>query len=82
MPCSVRMRRPVIELSDCIVCEVCSEACPDVFSLNDAGYIEIAEMTVYPEACIDEALRNCPGDCISWECAAPLSASSGMPVSE
>ncbi len=61
------MRRPVIELSDCVVCEVCVEACPAVFLLNDAGYIEIIDMAEYPEACVDEAVRNCPEDCISWE---------------
>lgn len=61
------MRRPVIELSDCVVCEVCVEACPAVFSLNDAGYIEITDMAEYPEACVGEAVRNCPEDCISWE---------------
>ncbi len=61
------MRRPVIELSDCIVCEICVSVCPEVFSLTDAGYIEIADLTAYPEACVDEACRNCPKDCISWE---------------
>ncbi len=60
------MRHPVVELSDCIGCEVCVEVCPEVFSLNDAGYIEIADMTAYPEACVDEACRNCPKDCIAW----------------
>lgn len=61
------MRRPVVELSECIHCEVCIEVCPVVFSFNDAGYIEVADLEDYPEACIDEALRNCPKDCISWE---------------
>ncbi len=61
------MRRPEIELSDCIVCEICVAVCPEVFSLNDAGYIEVADLTDYPDACVDEASRNCPKDCIFWE---------------
>jgi ferredoxin len=61
------MRCPVVELSDCILCEVCVEVCPEVFSICDAGYIAIADIEDYPEECVDEAMRNCPKDCISWE---------------
>jgi len=59
--------RPVIDLSDCILCGICSDLCPEIFNLNDAGYIEITELQEYPRACVDEAVRNCPKDCISWE---------------
>jgi ferredoxin len=60
------MKTPVVELSDCIGCGVCVEVCPQVFRMNDAGYIEVAELSVYPEAEVDEAVRNCPAGCISW----------------
>jgi ferredoxin len=43
------------------------EACPEVFRLNDAGYIEILELDRFPEAEVDEAIKNCPTDCIYWE---------------
>jgi len=59
------MKIPVVELSDCIVCGVCVEVCPDVFRLNDAGYIEVIEMDAYPDQ-VDEAIKNCPADCIFW----------------
>ena len=60
------MKAPVIELSDCIVCGVCIEACPQVFRMNAAGYVAVIEMTSYPEADVNEAIKNCPVDCIYW----------------
>jgi ferredoxin len=57
---------PVVELSQCNLCEVCVEVCPVVFKLNEAGYIEVAELSVYPPAEVDEAIKNCPSDCIYW----------------
>jgi ferredoxin len=35
--------------------------------LNDAGYIKVAELSDYPESCVEEAIKYCPEDCISWE---------------
>ena len=63
------MKIPVVELSECILCGVCQEVCPTVFSLNDAGYIQVAELTAYPETEVAEAIKNCPNDCIHWEAA-------------
>ena len=61
------MRRPVVDLSTCILCEVCVAACPEVFQINDAGWVEVADLEDYPEECVNEAIKNCPKDCISWE---------------
>ena len=61
------MKRPVVELSDCIHCDVCVEACPTVFRLNQAGYIEVVDLDAYPAEEVDDAIRNCPADCIRWE---------------
>lgn len=61
------MKIPAVELADCIRCGVCVAACPTVFSFNDAGYIMVADMTLYPEEEVDEAIKNCPADCIKWE---------------
>lgn len=60
------MRRPVVELSECILCEVCVAACPTVFILNDAGYIEVTDLAKYPEEDVNEAVKNCPAGCIYW----------------
>ena len=35
-------------------------------ALEDAGYIEIIELSEYPEKDVDEAIMFCPEDCISW----------------
>ena len=61
------MRKPTTEMGDCILCEICVEVCPQVFTLNDLGYVAICDLENYPEECVDEAIRNCPADCISWE---------------
>jgi ferredoxin len=60
------MKTPLVELSDCIACGVCAEVSPEVFRLNDAGYIEIIEIDTYPEGEVNEAIKYCPTDCISW----------------
>ena len=60
------MNIPVVDLAECVVCELCVEVCPEVFSLNQSGYIEVAELTNYPRDTVNEAIRNCPQDCIAW----------------
>ena len=62
-----KMQVPIVELSECIVCGVCVETCPQVFRLNDAGYIEVMELSVYPESDVNDAIKYCPVDCIHWE---------------
>lgn len=51
----------------CTLCMGCVEVCPDVFSQNDAGYIAVADLTVYPESSVNEAIKYCPEDAIAWE---------------
>lgn len=63
------MKRPVVDLSECILCGVCVDVCPEVFCLNDAHFISVTELAVYPVPEVDEAIKNCPADCISWEIA-------------
>ena len=40
---------------------------PSVFVLNDAGYIEVADLDAYPVDEVNDAIKYCPEDCISWE---------------
>lgn len=61
------MKKPEVDISQCTLCQGCVEVCPEVFRLNDAGYVEVVEMEVYPEECINEAIKYCPEDCIVWE---------------
>lgn len=62
----MKMKHPVVELSDCIRCGVCEEVCPEVFSLTDAGYVQVKDLAVYPEESVEQAIKNCPADCIYW----------------
>jgi ferredoxin len=61
------MKIPLVELSDCILCGVCVEVCPTVFKLKDAGYVEVVDLLSYPEDEVNEAIKHCPTDCISWD---------------
>ena len=63
----LRMKYPIVELSDCISCGVCLEISPDVFRMNDAGFVEVMELVQYPETDVNDAIKYCPVDCIFWE---------------
>lgn len=65
------MKRPVIDISECVLCDICIEMCPDIFMKNQAGYIEVVENvpeTIYHdlEDDINDVIKNCRGECISW----------------
>ncbi len=59
--------RPLIDLSDCVRCEVCVDVSPSVFYVNEAGTISVAERDEYPGEEVAEAIRSCPKDCIYLE---------------
>lgn len=61
------MKRPVVDLSECIRCGVCEDVCPSVFIMSDAGYIDVLDLPSYPIPLVDEAIKCCPADCIRWE---------------
>ena len=61
------MKVPVIDLGECVDCEACLDLCPSVFRRNDTGYIEVVDLEEYPEEAVEEAIKNCPADCIAWE---------------
>jgi len=62
------LKVPVIDLGECTYCDGCIEVCPTVFRKNEAaGYMEVIDLAVYPVEEVDEAIKNCPADCISWE---------------
>ncbi|MBW2645567.1 MAG: ferredoxin [Deltaproteobacteria bacterium] len=63
------MKLPVIDLSECVDCDACIEACPAIFRRNAAGYIEVVDLSEYSEEEVAEAIKNCPTDCIKWQSA-------------
>jgi ferredoxin len=48
------MGTPVVELSCCILCEICVEVAPHAFAINDAGYVEVLALDDY------SAVSVCP----------------------
>ena len=61
------MKKPVVDMGECILCEVCIDVAPHAFQLNDLGFVEVLPLHDYSDADIHEAVKNCPKDCIAWE---------------
>ena len=61
------LKKPVVDIGLCTLCEGCLEMAPTVFIMNDAGYIEVADLDVYPRDEVNDAIKYCPEDCIDWE---------------
>lgn len=59
---------PSIDLGRCSECKGCIEVAPTVFRYNTStGMMEVIELDEYPEELVNEAIKNCPEDCITWE---------------
>lgn len=62
------MKVPTLDLGCCTRCDGCLSVCPEVFRFNEAtSMIEVVDLESYPQACVDEAIKDCPEDCITWE---------------
>ena len=61
------LKKPAVDIGLCTLCEGCLEMAPTVFIMNDAGYIEVADLDVYPGDEVNDAIKYCPEDCIDWE---------------
>jgi len=65
------MGKPVITKDECSDCGLCASTyAPDVFQMNeDEGVAEVKPMDDYSahKDAIDEAIENCPTECIAWE---------------
>lgn len=58
----------IIDLGRCSECYGCLEIAPEVFRVNEAtGCMEVVDMKKYPESKVQEAIKNCPKDCIYWD---------------
>ena len=61
-------RFPSIDLGLCSYCKGCIEIAPQIFRYNSAtGFVEVIEHAEYPVDLVDEAIKYCPEDCITWE---------------
>jgi|APFre7841882590_1041340.scaffolds.fasta_scaffold161373_1 ferredoxin len=60
-------RIPYVDQDECTGCGMCEEICPDVFHINDDGISEVQEPHGATAELIQEAIDECPVNCISWE---------------
>ena len=59
---------PVIDADACIACGNCEAVCPEVFRLNESlGFSEVINPQGAPEERIQDAIDQCPVQCITWE---------------
>ena len=59
---------PMIDPGCCNLCEGCVEVAPEIFRFNrETGLVEVIDLPRYQEDLVNEAIKNCPEDCISWE---------------
>ncbi len=60
-------RYPQIAEDECIACGNCEAVCPEVFRLNESlGHSEVINPYGAPEEKIQEAVDQCPVQCIHW----------------
>ena len=56
-----------IRQEDCIGCGLCGEIVPRVFRLNDEGVSEVIDPDGDEESKIQQAIDECPVECIYWK---------------
>lgn len=61
-------KKVYIETEDCIGCENCVELCPEIFQFDAQENVAFVIMEEGgSEECIDEAIEDCPVECILWK---------------
>lgn len=63
-----RMALLYIDIGLCSECRGCVEIAPDIFRFNPvASYMEAVDLEQYDENLVQEAIKNCPKNCIHYE---------------
>jgi ferredoxin len=59
---------PAVDLGRCSRCQGCIEIAPEIFRYNEeTGSVDVIDLPVYPMDKVNEAIKYCPEDCISWD---------------
>lgn len=58
---------PYVDQEECTGCGLCEDTCPGVFRLNEDGVAEVYNPEGASEEEIQEAIDNCPVECIHWK---------------
>ena len=56
-----------VDKSICISCEMCVNTVPGVFRMSEDGLAEVYDPAGASEEEIQDAIDNCPVNCIHWE---------------
>lgn len=60
-------KKPYVDTSICISCEMCVNMVPNVFRMAEDGLAEVYDPAGASEGEIQDAIDNCPVNCIHWE---------------
>jgi ferredoxin len=60
-------RKLYVDEEECIGCGLCSEIAPGVFHLNEEGISQVIVSSEELQDSIQEAIDECPVECIHWE---------------
>ena len=60
-------KKPYVDQAICISCEVCVNMVPAVFRMGEDGLAEAFDPTGASEKEIQDAIDNCPVNCIHWQ---------------
>ncbi len=56
-----------VDADECTGCELCVDALPAVFKMNDDGVSVVYDSEGAKEAEIQDVIDNCPALCIHWK---------------
>jgi ferredoxin len=61
------LKRPVVDQEVCDGYRVCIGIAPEVFEINENGKSYVKNPKGADEATIEEAIKGCPAQAISWK---------------
>lgn len=64
------MKKVIVDKEKCIGCGTCVALAPEVFELGEEGKAEVKELKTKDQrlkTSIDEAIKSCPVEAISYE---------------
>ncbi len=60
-------REVYVDENECTGCELCVDTVPEVFEMTDDGVSHVYNPNGASEDKIQEAIDNCPVECIHWK---------------
>ncbi|MGD8238057.1 MAG: ferredoxin [Armatimonadota bacterium] len=61
------MKVPWVDRDECTACGQCVEIAPNTFDLDEEDIAVVKDPKGDPEDTIQEAIEDCPAECIHWK---------------